>query len=336
MNKVSSKIAVSDSHSKLILFGEHAVVYGKPAIAIPFPLKVKSIIEESFENIIFESELYNGPIDCMPVKMQGITECIKKTLNYLNQPYRGLCIRIQSSIPLGRGLGSSAAVAIAIVRSLFSFFRRELSQEELFSFVQIAETYAHGNPSGIDMTVESSESTIWFQKGKETVPLKLGGPLYIVVADTGRIGDTHRAVANVRKKYLIEPEKVQRSLDYIEKVTEEAKGALLKGDMHLLGELLDKNQKELMMLGVSDDGLNGLIKAARNKGALGAKLTGGGLGGCMIALVSSMEDAKNISNELMRCGANKSWYFSTDKDTLYTSEIKGASIQFHPMKNIKN
>jgi mevalonate kinase len=320
MNTVPAKIAVGEAHSKLILAGEHAVVYGKPAIAIPFPLKVRSMIEESLGTIMFESAIYTGPIDSMPMKMKGITACIKETLHCLNQPFEGLRIRMDSWIPIGRGLGSSAAIAIAIVRSLFSFYGKELSQNQLFSLVQIAETYAHGKPSGIDMAAVSSECPILFQKGKDVVPLITREPLYMVVADTGRIGDTHTAVEDVRKRYLLEPEKVQKSLDEIGKIADAAKDALLDGDMYLLGKLLDNNQQELMTLGVSDEGLNALIETARNTGALGAKLTGGGLGGCIIALARSLEHAKKIASELMKSGAVESWYFSSERDIFYASQ----------------
>jgi mevalonate kinase len=320
MNTVSSKTAVSHAHSKLILVGEHAVVYGKPAIAIPFPLKAWSRVENSHGPIMFESAMYTGHIDNIPVKMKGIAACIKETLHYLNQPFEGLLLRIDSAIPLGRGLGSSAAIATAIVRSLFSIYGQKLSQKELFYLVQIAETYAHGNPSGIDMAGVSSQYPIWFQKGEDILPIKSVQPLYMVVADTGRTGDTHTAVSNVRKKYVLEPEKIQKSLDEIEKIAEAAKDSLLKGDMYLLGKLLNSNQQELMTLGVSDGGLNALIDIARNAGALGAKLTGGGLGGCMIALAPSLEKAKVIADKLMKSGADKSWYFSSESDILYASQ----------------
>ncbi|TDT62847.1 mevalonate kinase [Fonticella tunisiensis] len=320
MNRVSTRKALGEAHSKLILVGEHAVVYGKPAIAIPFPLKVRSIVEESSGNIMFESAVYTGPIDSMPMRMKGISECIKETLHYLGKPLEGLRIRIDSAIPLGRGLGSSAAVAVALVRSLFSFCGQEPSQRELFSFVQIAETHAHGKPSGIDMAAVSSECPIWFEREKEPIPVKTNGPLYIVASDTGRIGDTRIAVENVRKRYLLEPEKVEKSLEKIGKIVDEAKNALLNGDMYLLGQLLNRNQEELISLGVSDDGLNRLIERARNAGALGAKLTGGGLGGCMIALADSLESARIISSELMKSGAFRSWYFSSQDDSLYASQ----------------
>lgn len=320
MNTFSAKTAVSHAHSKLILVGEHAVVYGKPAIAVPFPLKVRSIVEESHGPVMIETAMYTGPMDSLPVKMEGISACIKETLQYLNKPFEGLRFRVDSSIPLGRGLGSSAAIAAAIVRSLFSFYEQKLSQKDLFHLVQIAETYAHGNPSGIDMAAVSSECPIWFQKGKVIVQINNVKPLYMVAADTGRMGDTHTAVGNVRKKYVLEPDKIQKSLNEIEKIVKAAKDALLKGDMQLLGDLMDRNQRELMTLGVSDKGLNELIETAKKAGALGAKLTGGGLGGCIIALAQSLENAEEIAQELMKSCAAESWYFSSESDILYVSQ----------------
>ncbi|MDM5157259.1 mevalonate kinase [Bacillus sp. DX1.1] len=306
------KAAVGYAHSKLILVGEHAVVYGKPAIAIPFPLGVTSTIEEKAGEIMIACGHYVGPINRMPVRMQGIAACIRATLNDLKKPLNGLLIRLHSSIPIGRGLGSSAAIAIAIVKSLFSFYGQKVSQKELMALVEIAEIYAHGNPSGIDMAAASSELPIWFKNGKEIIPLNVGSPLSIVVADSGRIGNTHTAVKKVREKFLLEPEKMQRSLERIERITLEANGALADGNSYLLGRLLNLNHAELITLGVSDDGLNRLVEAARSAGGLGAKLTGSGLGGCVITLAPNLEHAKVIADVLMKAGANKTWYFSTD------------------------
>jgi mevalonate kinase len=323
MNSISTKMAVSYAHSKLILVGEHAVVYGQPALAIPFPLNVRSIIEQSSGTIMVKCPHYAGQLDRMPIKMEGIEACIKATLQYLERPAKDLLIQIDSTIPLGRGLGSSAAIAIALVRSLFSFFRKSVSQKELSSLVQIAEIYAHGNPSGIDMAAASSDVPILFQKGKEPTPLKSGAPLYMVIADTGRISDTHTAVEYVRGKFLSDPVKVQKSVQLIGQIALEAKDVLSYGNPYLLGKLLNKNQEELVTLGISDDGLNRLIKTARDAGALGAKLTGGGRGGCMIALAQNLEHAKLMANVLMKAGACKTWYFSTEK---YESSVFSGNI----------
>lgn len=309
-----SKIAISDAHSKLILAGEHAVVYGKPAIAIPFPLKVTSIVEKSNGSIIFESDIYTGFISNMPVKLKGISNCIKETLKHLNKPEENLKIKIISSIPIGRGLGSSAAISISIVRSLFSFFKKRLTENELFSLVQIAENYAHGNSSGLDIMAILSKYPILFEKERGILPIKSKSSLYIVVADTGKTSDTRVAVGNVRKRYNLNPKNMQKSLDKIEEITIEIKKTLLNGNIKLLGKLLTDNHNELINIGVSDKDLNDLVKTALSSNALGAKLTGGGLGGCMIALANSPQHARLISNELIESGASQSWYFSTNED----------------------
>lgn len=314
MNKLPAKLSTSNAHSKIILAGEHAVVYGKPAIAIPFPLKVSSTIERSRGNIIFESDIYTGFLDDMPLQLKGISNCIKQILNYLNKPISDLRIRIISSIPIGRGLGSSAAISISIVRSLFSFFGQKLTQKQLFSFVQVAENYAHGNSSGLDIMAELSEYPIWFEKRIGITYIKNQKPLYVVVADTGNSANTRVAVENVRKRYNDNPEKVQRILNKIEQITIDIKKALLKGDTDLVGRLLTYNHNELVNIGVSDKFLNKLVEKSLKAGALGAKLTGGGLGGCMIALAKDIEQAKIISNRLIKSGAYQSWYFSTNED----------------------
>jgi mevalonate kinase len=305
------KTAVGYAHSKLILVGEHAVVYGKPAIAIPFPLKVKSTVEKRSGEIMLSSVFFVGTINRMPEKLKGIAACIKATLNYMNEPLHGLLIRLQSFIPLGRGLGSSAAIATAIVKSLFSFYGRKVSQKELMALVEVGEIYAHGNPSGIDMAAVSSDFPIFFQNGEKLTQIKMGAPLHFVVADSGQIGDTHTAVAKVKESLRTDSKKVQRVLERMERIAYEAKAVMKDGNSSYLGQLLNANHFELIKLGVSNPGLNRLVEAARSAGALGAKLTGGGLGGCVIALAPNQKQANVIADAFMMAGANKTWYFST-------------------------
>lgn len=307
------KIAVGHAHSKLILIGEHAVVYGKPAIAIPFPLEATSIIESRTGGIMLACSLYFGPIDKVPAPLQGIALCIKKTLKYLKKPLSGLLIRLQSEIPLGRGLGSSAAIAIAIVKGLFFFYERPIPQKKLMELVQVAEVYAHGNPSGIDMAAASNEFPIWFQRDKAISVLPVGAPLHLVVADSGQVSDTLSAVKKVREKYRVEHGTIRESIDRIERLAELAKVALSNGNIHSLGRLLNENHKELKTMGVSGDRLELLVKTARNEGALGAKLTGGGCGGCVIALARSLSHAEQIARKLLKAGAHKTWYFTIEK-----------------------
>ncbi|NMD68679.1 mevalonate kinase [Bacillus sp. DNRA2] len=313
MIQLPQTCSIGSAHGKLILLGEHSVVYGMPAIAIPFTsLKVWATVEAIPDPLTFNCDFFQGPLVNVPVKLRGLAACITETLTRLNEPQSGLLITIHSSIPIGRGLGSSAAIALAIVKSLFAFFNKKLHHHTLMSLVHIAETYAHGNPSGIDMYTASSAKPLWFQKGRPIEALHIARPLYLVVADTGRFGDTHLAVSNVRKAFENHPKKTKESLAQLEMLTHEARLALARGERKRLGRLLDLAQAELIAIGVSDAGINHLIDVARNAGALGAKLTGGGLGGCVLALAKSLPHAKAMANRLMTAGACNSWYFKLE------------------------
>jgi mevalonate kinase len=306
--------AIGKAHSKLILIGEHAVVYGHPAIALPFPtLTVTCAIEEADSGIHLDSKLYSGPIDQIPKRLKGLAICIHKTLQEIGKHHNGLLLKIESMIPIGRGLGSSAAIAVAIVRSLFQYFNCELSDEKLRELVNIAETYAHGNPSGIDMESVCCDEPIWFERGKGIASVAIRSSFYLVVADTGRAGDTRSAVGSIKHKLDKSPIQTKQSIDRIGQYTLDARNALIQGNLVQLGLLLNLAQTELEKLGVSDHGINHLVNIARNAGALGAKLTGGGRGGCIIALAENCVQAREISEQLNQNGAKRTWSFKVEE-----------------------
>lgn len=316
----SRKKAIGKAHSKLILIGEHAVVYGKPAIALPFPtLTVTCAIEEVDTGIYLESNLYKGPIDQIPERLKGLTACIYKTLQEIDKPNDGLLIKLESLIPIGRGLGSSAAIAVAIVRSLYQFFNIDLSDEKLRELVNVAETYAHGNPSGIDMEAVCHDAPIWFERGKGINSVTIQSPFYIVVADTGHAGDTRSAVESIKEKLDKNPLHTNQSIDRIGQYTYDARNALLQGNLVQLGEVLNLAQIELDKLGVSDEGINQLVNVAKSAGALGAKLTGGGRGGCIIALAKNNAQAKEICENLNQNGAKSTWFFKVEETQSFQS-----------------
>mgnify|MGYP001198475720 FL=1 len=307
---IPEKIATGVAHSKLILVGEHAVVHGQPAIAIPFPLiGVESIVERVIGSVYLDSSLYQGPVESAPKSLAGIVNTIKHTLEILKIPYRDLLIRIKSSIPPGKGLGSSASVAIAIVKSLFMYSNEQYTKEQLLQLANISEKFAHGAPSGIDPLTITSHSPIWYKKEEPIDYITPSGEFYFVVADTGRMADTKSAVNTVTKLIKQAPQKVYGKIERIGDITYQAREALEKSSKQLLGYLLNEAQKELESIGVSDSSLNKLIHFAREEGALGAKLTGGGNGGCIIALAQNEIHSKQLSEKLKSFGAQAVWPF---------------------------
>ncbi|GAB3062915.1 mevalonate kinase [Virgibacillus ainsalahensis] len=311
----SEQTAIGIAHSKLILIGEHAVVHGQPAIAIPFPLVgVETVIEYVPGSVKLDSSFYYGPLDSVPENLSGIRTCVKETLDYLEVPCEDLLIRINSSIPHGKGLGSSASVAISVIRSLFAYAGKEWTNEELLQLANIAETHAHGEPSGIDTLTITSESSVWYEKEHPIDFIKLSEDFHFVVADSGRIGDTRLAVESVSDLLKSAPKRIQRKLDRIGELTHQAKHALEKAGKQFLGQMLNEAQKELELLGVSDAGLNKLIYFARQEGALGAKLTGGGNGGCIIALAQNEVHSRQLAEKLRKVGAHAVWPFVLKKD----------------------
>ncbi|MEQ2466082.1 mevalonate kinase [Niallia sp. CLA-SR-H024] len=315
MLETPQKVAVGRAHSKLILIGEHSVVYGQPAIAFPFKqIEVKVTVKTIGGNTIqIESPFYQGPIEQIPEKMEGIGDCVIQTLKVLEKRSSGLHIRIASSIPIGRGLGSSAAIAIALVRGLFAFFNQSLKDSQLMALVERAEKFAHGTPSGIDMMAASSANPIWFQKQQEVEMVKIGAPFHLVVADSGRIGDTYSAVKSIRDKYERKPKQIEESITLLGKLTEDVRLGLAVGDYQKVGDKLNQAHQQLSLLGVSDLGLDGLVEAARTAGAVGAKLTGGGRGGCILALVENETIGKKVADALVQAGATQTWQYTIAK-----------------------
>ncbi|GEN31670.1 mevalonate kinase [Cerasibacillus quisquiliarum] len=310
----AERMAVGLAHSKLILIGEHAVVHGQPAIALPFPLiGVESIVEHVPGSVKLDSTFYHGPIDSAPNELKGIVKSIRATLAHLNLPERDLLIQIHSSIPPGKGLGSSASVAIAVVKSLFAYKEQAYTKEELLHLANIAEEHAHGAPSGIDTLTITSECPVWFEKENPVDYIKPNDDFHFIVADSGSIGDTRSAVESVTNLLKAAPKIITNKIERLGELTYQAKEALEKAGKQFLGQLLNEAQKELEALGVSDETLNKLINFARQEGALGAKLTGAGFGGCIIALAQNEVHSRQLADKLKKFGAAAVWPFVLKK-----------------------
>lgn len=310
INTSQTKI-VGHAQSKLILIGEHSVVYGQPAIALPFPLiGVEATVEHSPGDIYLKSDLYAGSIDQAPTLLSGIVCTIKHTLQMLNLPDKNLLIEVESTIPPGKGLGSSAAVATAVVKSLFVYAGETYTNKQILSYANIAETHAHGSPSGIDSLTVNSDKPVWYEMGKTIDYIDTQGEFHFVVADSGREADTKTAVGTVKELMKATPEKIERTMNRLGEITYQVRESLESSSKQMLGTLLNEAQKELVALGVSDLGLNKLITFVLNEGALGAKLTGAGNGGCIIALAKNQQHSRLLTEKLLKSGVESVWPFT--------------------------
>lgn len=304
------------AHGKVILMGEHSVVYGYPAIALPFPqVTVKSEVSFRAGELWLESDFYTGALGDAPPERAHIATAINAVLDYLQKEKKNLNIAILSDLPASRGLGSSAAVAVAVIRALFQYFERPLTDEELILLADQAERVAHGNPSGIDVLTTAFQQPIWFRKLpekkgiKELKPFPISLPAYLVVADTAVYGQTKEAIAIIARRRQTQPEETERLLHQLGDFAVQAEAAINQKEARRLGELMTKAHCNLRALGVSHPVLDHLTDQALRQGALGAKLTGGGLGGCMICLAEKETDAQEIAKKLEQEGAKKTWIY---------------------------
>ena len=263
--------------AKLILPGEHAVVYGHPAIAMALDKRVTVSLKRTNTSSI---EIEAAFIDA---RLQRALESLL--------PSGGYKVTIESDFPVGRGLGSSAALAVALVRAKASLESLPSDESVLCEQAMEIERLFHGNPSGIDHTVSARGGLLWYQKGPPLTIEPLDCPSWeMVVFDSGQAGNTAELVEMVR----VRPN-AQHVIQAISQLTQTARGVL--HDPKELGVLLDENHRLLDRLGVSNTTLNHLAEFARMNGAFGAKLAGAGGGGVVLAITNDGHQLVSAAQE---------------------------------------
>jgi mevalonate kinase len=301
------------AHAKVILLGEHAVVHGAPAIALPVhSLTLPASVTATDRPLWIDSVLYRGPVAAAPDLLAAPVTALTETLRFLGKdatPGRhrsGLAVRIDGEIPAERGLGSSAAVAAAIAAAIAGHYGAELGAQELFELTQAAERVAHGTPSGLDARSVVADAPLWFRAGRmRALPSAFDG--VFVIADTGEHGRTREAVTAVAALKAAEPARVAGILARIQEHTERAADDLAADERARLGQRMTDTHDLLRELTVSSPLLDRLVAAALSAGALGAKLTGGGRGGCVLALSGTPAEADAVAAAMREQGAERTW-----------------------------
>lgn len=310
---MNNRIAFGISWGKIILLGEHSVVYGMPAIAIPIKSFIsKTIMEYKKGEAEIITDYYTGSLDKTSNEILGLVTAIKETITQLNQDLQNFTITIKSEIPKERGMGSSAAVAVSSIKAIYNFFNEQLTKEKLLELTNIAEKINHGNPSGIDASTTISDEPIYYIKEQGIKSFKMNLSAYLVIADSGVMGKTKEAVSDVRKLFSQDKQKISRVLKELGRITDEAKTFLETNEVYKLGKNMSMAHNLLRKLTVSNDVLDKLVNCALDEGALGAKLTGGGRGGCIIALTKTLDQARKVSAKLKENGAGNTWIYNME------------------------
>jgi mevalonate kinase len=277
---------------KIILFGEHAVVHGEPAIAAPLhTLKARAVV----------SPVIDGESGDLVIEAPDISLTSSLPLLETNHPLRAAIsqvlgdqplesvpsclININSEIPPASGLGSGAAISACLIRAFSAFLGQRLTDEQVSLMAFEVEKIHHGTPSGIDNTVVSHEKAIYYRKGEAIRFIEIPTPFSLLIVNSGKPGNTLKAVQQVQHDWMNDPEKYNQIFNEIGIISTEAAKLIESGSINSLGALMDENHQWLRELGVSCPELDQLVIKVKQGGALGAKLSGGGLGGHIIALI---------------------------------------------------
>ena len=298
----SAKESVSNSvegigHGKIILLGEHSVVYGRHAVAVPAPVNIRTKVQDTEDEILLMIPSWGVEyrLDKNPEKRQSFEKPAGLILDQMGLSKQGMKIEVFSDIPRGMGLGGSAAIAVSIIKALNNHFKLALNQDEINQMALESEKIAHGNPSGIDNTMATYGHPLIFRNGDNPLiePLNINETFSILIGFSSTEGLTAKTVGIVRDLWKKNPGVYEKIFDEIDSLALQSIQAIQNNDFELLGQLMNINHGLLNTLQVSTPELERLIMIARESGALGAKLTGGGGGGAVIALCKDIDITKS-------------------------------------------
>jgi len=299
-------MTIASAPGKVIISGEHSVVYGQPALAGALNLRCTAQLQNADKGLVIHAKDLNADLIYSPDDLQAVTQQQPVHQGFDNLAGAVLSVQdpndiaysvsISSEIPIGAGLGSSAATSVAIVAALRAHLDQPFDKQDISDLAFRAEKIAHGTPSGIDNTVASLGGLVHFQAG-ESRSISLDHEIPLIIANSNIPRNTKELVMRVRQRKNTIGPFMDDLLQHMGDLTQMIESSLLDSDLERAGQLFDINHGLLDAIGVNHPKLAQLVTMAREAGAKGAKLTGAGGGGCMIALVD--ESSKDIVRAAM-------------------------------------
>ena len=289
---------------KVILFNEHFVVYNIPSIVSAIAQATTARVEPFKGKGWHLEDRRPATPGYKEEKLEQQRESVERVLKAarVDLSRNPIKITLGGDLVAASGIGASAASCVAIARALSDEFSLNFSDERINEIAYEGERAYHGTPSGVDNTAATYGGLIWFVRGKPIELIEVEEPFEIVMANTGIVADTSAVVAEVRGRREKYPEKYDKIFKEAEKLAHEARRALENFDLKKVGKLMDENHKLLQAIEVSCRELDFLVELARDHGALGAKLTGGGRGGNMVALTPGKDLQEKVARAIEREG----------------------------------
>lgn len=295
LQKSNPEIAEASASGKIILLGEHAVLYGSRALAAPVPLAMRARIYKDGPGIRLIVKRWHIDKRWEPNKIHrdSVLKAIDTILLRLGVTRPALRIEIHPQVPRAMGLGSSAAAAVAVIRALSGFYGLSLTHSEVNAIAYESERIIHGNTSGLDNAIASYGKPLVFRAGRqpEMSPLSLPSPIPIIVGLSSKESLTAPMVARVAAACRQNGANCDALFQRVDRQVADALDAIAFNNLQGLGRLMNANHNILRSLGASTEELEAMVMAARGHGAIGAKITGAGGGGAIIALSPGAEKA---------------------------------------------
>jgi len=311
--------------AKTILLGEHFVVLGEQAIAMAISLNSQVNIERRKDSLIYIRSLSldtSGTFKNDEFKLERGGEDARRVLEPLKMVADAVCqhvkcrdtgfnIEIDSNIPVAVGLGSSAATAVSSIAAVAELLEAKLRREEICDLAFVPERRIHERPSGIDQTTSTYGGVVLYKLDRGFTSISIRHQLPVVIGNSGKARSTGEQVAKVRKLFEEQRDFVAHLAKNAGELSTRAVDAIRDGDLRTLGELMISNHEILRKVGVSTQSLDHLVEVSMKAGALGAKLTGAGGGGCIIALTE--KDAQQAVAESIEGSGGKAYIVEIDK-----------------------